>query len=490
MNIESGFSQRMKMMQAIRMLGSGMDLGNLNDYALEICFLLIQNIFKRELTDNNNRTRKDMIFITEDILRVMKLEFTREIVERVVDGTLWYRDPNKQEGFNVSIFNDKTMLKEDYTFRYFKVDRENSNWEQGGPTVYMTTEESQTMIFITREILEEFEFDLEQFYTLQLIKTGNFSKARSSIDNLVAKVRNLINKEKEYRRQIIRNPQNIFVDMRKNSRKTENEIQEQFKKEQEVFRDMLVWRKKYHSLPEDKKKEAEMMFENLERARLLHDNLARHVMANLALELEIRVKYPSNFWNISNTSFEKDVWKNNIVKNGLQTIDDLEKVIGPLFSPEIEFIYPLDWAWSEQIVKRKRKQKKEKVEKLEEDWQFRETDWDLLAQLYEKVFLSILNKGSFSIVELNEISPLEKERWLSQKANIDIFMMFVISQTVLDSSYTGSDERLKLFNILCHKNPALKSLDKKNLKSKVDDSQNKFTWNELFISPYTLYIEE
>ena len=42
MTIEKGFSNRMKKMQAIRMLGSGMDLGELNEYAFEICFLLIQ----------------------------------------------------------------------------------------------------------------------------------------------------------------------------------------------------------------------------------------------------------------------------------------------------------------------------------------------------------------------------------------------------------------------------------------------------------------
>ncbi len=37
------------------------------------------------------------------------------------------------------------------------------------------------------------------------------------------------------------------------------------------------------------------MFENLERARVLHDSLAKHVMENLALEMEIRVKYPESF---------------------------------------------------------------------------------------------------------------------------------------------------------------------------------------------------
>ena len=93
MTIEKGFFDRMQKLQAIRMLGVGMDLGELNEYAYEICFLLIQNIFKREINENTNRTRKDMVFITEKILDDMNLNSSREVVERIVDGTLWYREP-------------------------------------------------------------------------------------------------------------------------------------------------------------------------------------------------------------------------------------------------------------------------------------------------------------------------------------------------------------------------------------------------------------
>ena len=167
MTIEKGFFNRMKKMQAIRMLGSGMDLGELNEYSYEICFLLIQSVFMREITENTNRTRNDMLLITERIINDMGLKCGSELVDRIVDGTLWYRDPSKQESFNARIFNEDTRKKEEFFFRYFKVDRENSHWEIGGPTVYMLSEESQEMIFITREILEEFGFDLEQFYTQQ-----------------------------------------------------------------------------------------------------------------------------------------------------------------------------------------------------------------------------------------------------------------------------------------------------------------------------------
>lgn len=490
MTIEKGFFNRMKKMQAIRMLGSGMDLGELNEYAYEICFLLIQNIFKREITENPNRTRNDMLFITEKIINDMNLKCSRETVERIVDGTLWYRDPSKQESFSARIYNEVTGSKEEYLFRYFKIDRENSYWDNGGSTAYALSEESQEVIFITREILEEFGFDLEQFYTLQLIKTGNFSKARGSIDNLIARVRVLINREKEYRRDIIRDPQNIFFDRNIRGKKTEDEIKDQFEEEQKVFHNMFAWRSRYESLPDDRKIEAEIMFDNLERARLLHDSLAKHVMENLALELEIRVKYPESFWNISNFSFKKDVWQNHIVKNGLNSMDDLEKLIFPFFSPNLEFIYPLEWAWSEQTVRVKRKEKNKDAISDDEMWEFRETDWKLLVELYTWVFKSLLEKREFSILELDSLSDLEKELWLSQKENIDLFMMFVIAETVLETEYTGEDDRLKLFKLLCEKNPEFISLKNKKLLSRIDNYRENLNWNELSVSPYTIFIEE
>lgn len=489
MTIEKGFFQRMKKLQPIRMLGTGMDLGELNEYSAEISFLLIQNIFKREISENTNRTRRDMIFITEKILSDMKLNCDRDMVERIVDGTLWYRDPNRQDSFSSKIFNETTEDKEDYMFRYFKVDRENSNLDTGGSIVYMLTEESQEMIFITREILEEFGFDLEQFYTLQLIKTGNFSKARNSIDNLIARVRVLINREKEYRRSIIRDPQNIFLDRNMSNEKTDEEIKKQFQDEQKMFQDMFTWKTRYQSLPEENKWEAEVMFDDLERVRVLHDNLAKNVMENLALEMEIRVKYPESFWNVSKFSFKKDIWKNHIVKDGLKNIEDLEKIIAPLFSPIEEFIYPLEWAWAEQSIKSKKEIKIQDYLE-EESWQFRETDWDLLVYLYEEIFTCLLEEGEYSIVELNNKSEEEKNLWLSQKENIDLFMMFVISETKLDYHYTGEDERLRIFTLLCKKNDSLKALQGKKIISRIDEDKEEFNWDQLFISQYTIFIEE
>ena len=69
-------------------------------------------------------------------------------------------------------------------------------------------------------------------------------------------------------------------------------------------------------------------------------------------------------------------------------------------------------------------------------------------------------------------------------------MMFVISDTLLDFEYSGEDERLKLYKLLCEKDPKFKSLQNKKILSKIEDTEEKFNWDELYISPYTIYIEE
>ena len=373
--VEKGFKDRLKKTQAIKMLGTGMDVGELNDYAHEICLLLLLKVFRREITENPNRTRQDLIYMTEEILREMDFAASKDTVERLVDGVLWYKDPNRQEPFSCYIFDEETRTHELYKFRYLKPDREHSQWEKGGSTVYMLTEESQEIIFITREILEEFGFDIEQFYTLQLIKSGNFNKAQNSVSNLIARVRTLIRREKDYRQDVLRNPQVIFMDSKGGRRKSEAEIKQQFEDEKKVFDDMFSWKNRINSFPPDDRLEAEQVFENLEIARALHDELAKLVVENMAFEVEIRVKYPDSFWKTPNLTFKKDIWQNIIDKKGLDNFDMIEKILNPLFSPELGFIYPLAWAWGEQKVKKTSADEIYEDFVEEEVWQPEPTDW-------------------------------------------------------------------------------------------------------------------
>lgn len=325
---------------------------------------------------------------------------------------------------------------------------------------------------------------------MQLIKSGNFHKAENSVNNLIARVRTLIRREKDYRQDIIRDPQIIFLDNRNSRNKSEEEIKRQFEEEQKVFDDMFSWKDRLNTFPEDKRTDGELVFENLERARVLHNILARLVVDNMAYEVELRVKYPDSFWRTSTMTFKNDIWKNTIVKNGLAHFDILESILNPLFSPEVEFMFPLDWAWEEQRVRKKEEIPWEDDAVIEEAWNRKETDWEIIIDLWSRVFDSLLEKGEFSVTELQYLEGEEKEKWLSQKINIDLFMMFAITEVQLTLDYKNIDERLELYTKLCNRDEKYRSLIGKTIKSVNEENKKPLFWDEIFISPYKIYIGE
>jgi len=490
----TGLNERLKKTKAIAELGEGMDAGSLNEYSHEIALYMLLKVFKREINNNEQRSRSDLIQLTVEILKEMRLEINMEEVARLVDGVLYSGDPKQQSYFHVKIYDETAAEFKDFKYRYLIPDREASNWQEGGSTVYRLSEISQEIIFITREILQEFGFDLEQFYTLQLIKNGNFKEAKGSVSNLIARVRNLIKKEKDWREDILRNPGLIFSAYKERRRRTEAEVREQFKEEKKVFSDIFIWRDRLDTFENVDQKEGELLFEELERARALHDYLAELTVSNLSLELQLRRENPDIFWQTSRLSFKKDFWQNTVLKSGLPQIDDLEKMLNPLFSPEQNFIFPLDWAWSEQQLYNYLEESEGEIERLEiESAPEREIDWELAVELWHDVFLKLLDEGEFKLTGLNSLSTEEKEKWLSQPINLELFMMFIITDIRLKivEEYPGLDERLFLFNKLVKADPQLAELEGRKLAARLTDSTKKVNLLEQFIiSPYKIYLEE
>lgn len=494
--VQSGLKDRLKKINAIRLLGTGMDIGELNNYAHEIVLYLLLGIFRREITENTNRTRNDMIYMVSEILRDMRLTANDKTIERIVDGVLWYKDPERQDPFSCFIYDEEKREHEIYKFRYLKEDREHSHWEQGGSTVYMLTEEAQEIIFITREMLEEFGFDVEQFYTLQLIKSGNFNKALNSVSNLIGRVRSLIRKERDYRQDMVRNPQIIFFDTKRDRRKNEQDIKTQFEDEKKTFEDMLIWKNRLEGFPKDKREDGERLFEEVEKARLLHNLLARIVIDNMAYEVKIRVNYPESFWITSKVSFKKDIWQNVVVKNGLPTFELLENLVEPLFSPQLDFIYPLDWAWEEQLSMKESDEialdevsEEDEIEYLRKDI----VDWELILELWEPILKRFLDGGSFSITELKGADSEIQEKWLRQRKNTEIFMMFVLTEfsfTEVNEELEKMDERMILFSKLCERNSEYKKLIGTVVTSKLEEEKEPLYLGNLFISPYKIFIKE
>ncbi len=494
--VSSGLHDRLKKTAAISQLGRGFDIGELNDYSHEISLYLLLKVFRREINNNQNRSKNDLIEMTGNIINEMKLEASLDQIRRLVDGVLYSGDPRRQAPFSVMLYDETLRSHREFKFRYLIPDREASRWEEGGSTVYRLTETAQEIIFITREVLEEFGFDLEQFYTLQLIKNGNFSEAKDSVSNLIARVRNLIKKEKDRREDILRNPSLIFSAKEESKRMSEGELKEQFEEEKKVFTDMFSWEDRLENFPAKKKKEGKLLFEELERARKLHDKLAELAISNLSLEMEIRADSPELFWKTSNLSYKKDFWQNLILKKGLPDIELFTDLLAPLFSPEQEFIFPLDWAWAEQQLYTYIDDFIEEEEDFleEEKPPEKEENWDLILELWEEVFLQLKKKGKFAIKNLEKISEAKKKKWLSQDKNLELFMMFIITDVELEEvekEYSGLDERLLLFNRLIEKNEKIRKLESKVIKSRIDKSQDLVNLNDNFrLSPYILYLEE
>ncbi|RAK12698.1 hypothetical protein C8C77_1071 [Halanaerobium saccharolyticum] len=490
----TGLHERLKKTTAISQLGQGMDVGALNDYSHQIALYLLLKVFKREINNNSQRQRRDLISMTTSIVKEMQLPLNLEEIERLVDGVLYSGDPKQQSYFTARIYDEKAGEIREFKYRYLIPDREASNWQEGGSTVYMISETAQEIIFITREILEEFGFDLEQFYTLQLIKNGNFTEAKSSVSNLIARVRNLIKKEKDWREDILRNPGLIFSAYKERKRRTEAEVREQFKDEKKVFNDIFVWRDRLDTFENVNRKEGELLFEELERARSLHDRLAELTISNLSLELQIRRDNPDIFWKTSRLSFKKDFWQNTILQEGLPRMELLEEMLNPLFSPAQDFIFPLDWAWSEQQLYSYLEESEAELEEFEvEAAPKREFDWELILDLWQDVFRELKEEGEFNLNQLNQLPPAEKERWLSQEINLELFMMFIITEIKLRlvEEYPGLDERLLLFKRLTEKNEEFAELAGKRVKAELNAGTEKLNLLDQFIiSPYKIYLEE
>jgi hypothetical protein len=304
----------------------------------------------------------------------------------------------------------------------------------------------------------------------------------------------LINKEKDWREDILRNPGLIFSAYKERRRRTEAEVREQFKEEKKVFSDIFVWRDRLDTFENVDQKEGELLFEELERARALHDYLAELTVSNLSLELQLRRENPDIFWQTSRLSFKKDFWQNTVLKSGLPKIEDLETMLNPLFSPAQDFIFPLDWAWSEQQLYSYLEESEGEVEVIEiESAPEREIDWELTVELWQEVFRELQAEGEFKLTKLNRLSTEQKEKWLSQKLNLELFMMFIITDIRLRivEEYPGLDERLLLFNKLLESEPKFIELAGRKLSAELTDSSRKVNLLDQFIiSPYKIYLEE
>ena len=151
--------------------------------------------FIRELNDDENRRKSDIKYMVEDSIKQMKLLADEKQIERITSGLLYQGKEEYSKPFEALYYDEIRQSWETQVFRYVTMDELYTNLEMGGSIVYKLTDIAQEMIFMSREMAEEFSITIEQLYSMQLIKNGNFQKAIRNLDHLISRVNRLMAKE-------------------------------------------------------------------------------------------------------------------------------------------------------------------------------------------------------------------------------------------------------------------------------------------------------
>ncbi|MCM2534976.1 hypothetical protein NDK43_24870 [Neobacillus pocheonensis] len=207
-----GFAQRMQRLNPLFELGRGMEVGELKPHIQTILMQVLLTIFYRELNDDDQRRKSDIRYMVEDSIKQMKLLADDKQIERITSGLLYQGKEEYSKPFEALYYDEIRQSWETQTFRYVTMDELYTNLEMGGSIVYKLTDVSQEMIFMSREMAEEFSITIEQLYSMQLIKNGNFRKATRNLDHLISRVNRLMSKEFTFQKEMINNPKILLIE--------------------------------------------------------------------------------------------------------------------------------------------------------------------------------------------------------------------------------------------------------------------------------------
>ncbi|WP_235815126.1 hypothetical protein [Neobacillus vireti] len=493
-----GFAGRMQRLNPLFELGRGMDVGELKPYVQTILMQVLLAIFYRELNDDEQRKKSDIKYMVEDAIKQMKLLADDKQIERITSGLLYSGKEEYSQPFEALYYDEIRQVWETQVFRYVTMDELYTNLEMGGSIVYKLTEISQEMIFMSREMAEEFSITIEQLYSMQLIKNGNFRKATRNLDHLISRVNRLMAKEFSFQKEMINNPKILLMEEEMQRADNRAEIENQFEEEKTHFRtitSMIEKTKRRNEEDDDVQKELHLLQEKVGHTRQLHDRFAKLVIQNISYEMKLKAENPSLFWENSLVSFREHFYENLFMKEGVRSFREIETVLSPLFSPKNEFILPLDWIWGEQEFDDKQVTNVVIEEEAEEEIpQVRVTDWNSVSKAWSYVFQQLQAAGEFSLAELSTF-PLEvQDLWLEESETIDLWMMFdkkpLKVQVLHRKEETLSDEREILLYKLMNEYPQFQVFEGMKLYTTFDHRAEPLLWQRTKITPFKLCIQE
>lgn len=486
----------MKRLNPFFMLGKGMNLGEqLNPYVPSILFRTILEVFFREIDESQERDKQAIYYIIQQVVQDMGLTASPDQIERMRNGLLYFGDEKMNRPFEAEVFVPDNQAWETQTFRYLVKDDYFTDLESNRKVIYKLSDAAQEMVFMSREITEEYSISVEQLYSIQLIKNGNFRKATDNQTNLIAKVKRFIRDEEIFMNEISQDPRLLVSDENKQRESRRNEIESQFEEESKYFKTMLslVEKAQTDDLNEHVRHELFELQEQVEQSRRLHDRFARLVIQNIEIEMRFKTENPSLFWEKPKMSFKETIYEEWVVQKGITEFESVHGIVNSLFSPRHEFILPLEWVWAEQEIM-ERVMVEDDSEKIEEEEEFKkeEVNWESVAAAWEPVFQELLDQGEFSLTRLKEF-PLEvQDQWFEERITYELWMLFNQSPLVIRmmDEDAWNDEREKLVIELVKRNRGFEQLYGRGIYTEYDPDAPVFHWYGTKMTPFKLKLKE
>jgi hypothetical protein len=493
-----GFAQRMQRLNPLFELGRGMEVGELKPHIQSILMQVLLTIFYRELNDDDQRRKSDIKYMVEDSIKQMKLLADEKQIERITSGLLYQGKEEYSKPFEALYYDELRQSWETQVFRYVTMDEIYTNLELGGSIVYKLTDVSQEMIFMSREMAEEFSITIEQLYSMQLIKNGNFRKATRNLDHLISRVNRLMAREFTFQKEMINNPKILLIEEEWQRADNRVEIEKQFEEEKNHFRTitrMIDKTKRRNEEDDFIQKELILLQEKIGHTRQLHDRFAKLVIQNISYEMKLKAENPSLFWETSLVSFREHIYENMFMKEGISSLETVEKVLSPLFSPRNEFILPLDWIWGEQEFDEKQIADAVIEEEADESiTRTRVTNWDSVITAWSYVFQHLQTYREFSLADLKTLPFEVQDLWFEESETIDLWMMFdkkpLKVQVLHRKVETISDEREILLYKLMEEYPQFQVFEGLKIFTAFDHRAEPHYWYQMKITPFKICVQE
>lgn len=487
------FSKRNKSMNPSWMLGTGVDLGHLQPYARPICLAILVRTFYKELSDDMNRTRQDLIRDVLDIItNEMNLECTYDLAEKFIESMMWSRSKKFAAfSFEDIWFNEETKKWETQRYQFFKLDREVSDLSIGYE-VYQLSEESQEIVLKSQEIMEELDVNIQQLVAEMFIRKGNFKSALQALDTLRVHVRRLIGQEKELRETIRKNPKQVLFEQKQRWGRQLEDVKEQFQQELNQYTKMEKAIDRMKNI-EDQEVTVQHLLGEILKTKRLHDALAKIVIENIQLEIEFRAKWYFKLWAIPSPSFKDVIWEQSVRRRGLRKPDDMFQILEGMFSPKKGFIFPLEWmviAQEDSNVISFESAKESKQKELIP----LSLDWRKIVKLWKPFFYQLLTYKRIQVQDLVDLDKRSISEWVNCREAFDIWLSFASMEEDLvlteDKLKSPTDDKILLIKKLIEEDPVFKELFNCTISTRNSLPHSIWIDGRIEVFPYEIYIKE